>query len=101
MKIKSLFNGENIQTAQSSVRIGLYIHDYKLAIDINENGHSDVNIDYIKKKHTESNRTVTWLVVNLLELILTKKTLISANAVNDMCMHIKQSSNKLANKIKS
>ena len=100
MKIKSLFNGENIQTTQSSVRIGLYLHDYKLAIDINENGHSDVNIDYEKKK-TESNRTVTWLVVNLLELILTKKTLISASAVNDMCMHIKQSSNKLTNKIKS
>ena len=100
MKIKSLFNGENIQTTQSSVRIGLYFHDYKLAIDINENGHSDVNTDY-EKKNTESNRTVTWLIVNLLELILTKKTLISANAVNDMCMHIKQSSNKLTNKIKS
>ena len=55
----------------------------------------------MKKKNTESNRTVTWLIVNLLELILTKKTLISANAVNDMCMHIKQSSNKLTNKIKS
>ena len=51
MKIKSLFNGENIQTTQSSVRIGLYFHDYNLAIDINENGHSDVNTDYEKKKH--------------------------------------------------
>ena len=27
-------------------RIDLYFHDYKLAIQIDENGHSDKNIDY-------------------------------------------------------
>ena len=32
-------------------RIDLYFHDYKLAIEIDENGRSDRNIDYeIKKK---------------------------------------------------
>ena len=29
-----------------SYRIDLYFHDYKLAIEIGENGHSDRNIDY-------------------------------------------------------
>ena len=29
-----------------SYRIDLYFHDYKLAIEIGENGHSDRNIDF-------------------------------------------------------
>ena len=33
-----------------SYRIDLYFHDYKLAIEINENGLSDRNIDYEMKK---------------------------------------------------
>ena len=43
-KITSSFEGENIQSV-SSYRIDLYFHDYKLAIEIDENGHSDRNID--------------------------------------------------------
>ena len=31
-------------------RIDLYFHDYKLAIEIDENGHSDRNIDYEIKR---------------------------------------------------
>ena len=32
-------------------RIDLYFHDYKLTIKVDENGHSDRNIDYeIKRK---------------------------------------------------
>ena len=29
-----------------SYRIDLYFHDYQLALEIYENGHSDRNIDY-------------------------------------------------------
>ena len=43
-KITSSFEGENIQSVLS-YRIDLYFHDYKLAIEIDENGHSDRNID--------------------------------------------------------
>ena len=31
-------------------RIDLYFHDYKLAIEIDENGHSNRNIDYEIKR---------------------------------------------------
>ena len=42
----SSFEGENMLTQcnVSSYRIHLYFHGYKLAIEIDENGHSDRNI---------------------------------------------------------
>ena len=43
-----------------SYRIELYFHDYKLAIEIDENGHRNRNIDYEIKK-TKGSRTRTWL----------------------------------------
>ena len=51
-KIMSLFQGENRQTQYNllSNRIDLYIHDYNLAIDIDENEHSDRNINYEIKR---------------------------------------------------
>ena len=67
-KIMSSFEGENMQTQYNvlSYRIDLYFHDYKLAIEIDENGHSG-GIDYEIKRHSRA--------VNLLELIKLKKTL--------------------------
>ena len=44
-----------------SYRIDLYFHDYKLAIEIDENGRSDKNFDYEKK--TKNNRARAWLKV--------------------------------------
>ena len=60
-RIISPFEGENMQTRYNVLgyRIELFFHDCKLAIEIDENGHSDRNIDYDKK--TKSNRTTTWL----------------------------------------
>ena len=42
------FEGENMQTQCNvlSYRIDLYFHDYNLAIETDENRHSDRNIDY-------------------------------------------------------
>ena len=54
-------------------RIDLYFHDYKLAIEIDKNGHRDRNVD---SKIKREKATVDLLIVDLLELILTKKTLI-------------------------
>ena len=47
-KVKSSFEGESMQTNYSVLdySIDLYFHDYKLAIEIDENGHSDRNIFY-------------------------------------------------------
>lgn len=44
---KSLFEKENMQTQHSVLenRIDLYFYDHKLTIEINENGHSNRNID--------------------------------------------------------
>ena len=40
--------GENMQTQYTKFgyRIDWYLHDYKLAKQIDENGHSDRNVDY-------------------------------------------------------
>ena len=46
--IKDAFEGENMQTQYTvlNYRIDLYFHKYKLAIEVDELGHSDRNIDY-------------------------------------------------------
>ena len=47
----TLSEGEKMQAQHNflSYRIDLYFHGYKLAIEIDENGDSDQNIDYEKK----------------------------------------------------
>ena len=46
-KIINLFEEQNIQTQYNvlSYKIELYLHDYKLTIDIGKKRHSDRNID--------------------------------------------------------
>ena len=46
--IKDAFEGENMQTQFTVLgyRIDLYFHKYKLAIEVDELGHNDRNIDY-------------------------------------------------------
>ena len=50
IKIISSFEGENKQTQYNDYRIDLYFHDYKFAIEIDENRQSDINIDYQIKR---------------------------------------------------
>ena len=47
----SSFEGENMQTQYNVLgyRIDLYFHDYQIAIEIDESGHSDRNIANEKK----------------------------------------------------
>ena len=46
-KIMSSLEGDKMQTQYNVLgyRINLYFHDYKLPIEIDENGHSNRNID--------------------------------------------------------
>ena len=67
-----------------SYRITLYFHGYKLAIETYENGLTK----WKDKKQKNSN-----LVVSLLELILTKKTLITLE--NEILRPIKQPTKKI------
>ena len=64
--------GEDIQTEYGvlNYRIDLYFRKYKLAIEADEFGYSDRNIDY----ETERRKVIkNSLVINLLQLILMKK----------------------------
>ena len=53
-----------METQYSGYRIDLCFHDHKLATEIDENGHSDRNIDFEIKK-TLSNRTRNILLKNI------------------------------------
>ena len=46
--IKNIFEGENIQTHYRVLgyEIDIYFHDYKLAVEIDENNHEDRNINH-------------------------------------------------------
>ena len=68
--IKDAFEGEDMQTQYTAIgyKIDLYFHQYKLAIEVDELGHNDRNIDTKKYKipkntKTKSNRNKTWLCV--------------------------------------
>ena len=73
--IIDVFEGGNMQIQYSVLgyKIDLYFHQYKLAIEVDELGHNNKNIDYEiqRQKSIEKN-----LVLCLLELILMKKILI-------------------------
>ena len=60
-KIRTLFEGENMQTQYSMLgyRIDLYFYDYKLALEIDKNDHDDRDLEYVKKKGKKARKT--WL----------------------------------------
>ena len=73
--IKDGFEGEDMETQYSvlSYWTYLYFHDYKLAIEADELGHNDRNIDHEIQRENKYKKN---LVVSLLELILMNKILI-------------------------
>ena len=66
---KDAFEGEDMQTQYTvlNYRIDLYFHKYKLAIEVDELGHNDRNIDYEIQRQQALERE---LIVYSLELIL-------------------------------
>ena len=80
-----------------SYRIDLYFHDYKLAIEADENGHRNKNIDYeIKRqKAIDQERGCKFIRIDP-----DKEDFDVFRAINEIFRHIKQSSKKtLMNKI--
>ena len=78
--IKDTFEGENIQTQYRVLdyRTDLYFHEYKLAIEVDELGHTNRNVN----NEIESQKTLEKeliIIVYLLELILMKKILTFLN----------------------
>ena len=66
--IKDAFEGEDMQTqyAVMGYRIDLYFYEYKLAIEVDELGHNDKNIDYEiqKQKALEKELNCVFIRIN-------------------------------------
>ena len=67
--VMNAFEGENMQIQYSDLgyKIDLYFHDYKLAIEVDEKGHKDRNIEHeIKRQKTlEKERSSEFIRINL------------------------------------
>ena len=83
-----------------SYRIDLYFHDYKLTIEIDENGHSNRNIDYKIKRQKAINKN---LIASVLELILTKNNLtfseLSMEYLDMLNNQLKNFNNKISTRL--
>ena len=91
--IKDAFEGEDMQTQYSvlSYRIDLYFHKYKLAIDVDELGHADRNINNEIERHKvlEKELNCAFIRINLDE-----KDFNIFKEINKIHRHIKKSSKK-------
>ena len=77
-------------------RIDLYFYDYKLAIEIDENGHSDRNNDCeIKRKRSIEQE----LGCEFIRVDPDKEEFTIFKAINEIFRLIKQSSNKLTKNV--
>ena len=91
--IKDSFEGEDLQTQYTVLgyRIDLYFHKYKFAIEIDELGHNDRNIDYEiqRQKALERELGCVFIRINLdaVDFNIFKE-------INKIHRHIKKSSKK-------
>ena len=92
--IKDAFEGENMQTQYSVLgyKIDLYFHEYKLAIEVDELGHNDRNIDYEiqRQKAIEKELGCVFVRINPDE-----KDFNIFKAINEIYRHIKKSTKKI------
>ena len=90
--IKGSLEGENMKTqySVSGYRMDLYFHDYKVAIEIDENDHSDRNIDYEIKRQKAIEQK---LGCEFIRINPGKDEFDIFKAINEFSRHIKQSSN--------
>ena len=91
--IKDAFEGEDMQTQYSVLgyRIDFYFHKYKLAIEADELGHADRNIDneIEKQKALERELNCVFFRINPDE-----KDFKIFKVINEIYIHIKKSSKK-------
>ena len=90
---KDAFEGEDMQTQYSVLgyRIDLYFHKYKLAIEVDELGHADRNInnEIERQKALERELDCVFIRINPDE-----KDFKILKAINEIYRHIKKSSKK-------
>ena len=75
-----------------SYRIDLYFQDNKLAIETDESGHSDRNIDYKIKRQKAIEQE---LGCKFIRIDPDKKGFVIFRAIKEILRHIKQSTKKL------
>ena len=105
--VMDAFEGENMQTEYSVLgyKIDLYFHDYKLAIEVDEKGHKDRNIDHeIRRQKTIKEE----LGCEFIRIYPDEENSNIFKAINEIHRHIKESikkptkeslMNKLSNKL--
>ena len=93
-KIMSSFEEENMQTQYNVLGywINLYFHDYKLAIENDENGNSDINIDYKIKRQKAIGQELS---CKFIRIDLHKEDFDIFRAINEVFRHTKQPTKKL------
>ena len=91
--IKDTFEGEDMQTQYTVLgyRIDLYFHKYKLAIEVDELGHNDRNIDYEIQRQRALERELNCVFIRInpdaIDFNIFKE-------INKIHRHIKKSSKK-------
>ena len=78
-----------------SYSIDFYFHDYKLAIEIDENGHSDRSIDYEIKRQKVIKQE---LGCKFIRIDPDKEDFDIFRAINEILRHIKQPTKKNSDK---
>ena len=65
--IKDAFEGEDMQTQYTVMgyKIDLYFHEYKLAIEVDELGHNDRNIDYEIQRQQALERELNCVLIRI------------------------------------
>ena len=91
--IKGAFEVEDMQTQYTVIgyRIDLYFHEYKLAIEVDELGHNDRNIDYEIQRQKALERELTCVFIRINP---DEKDFNIFKEINKIHRHIKKSSKK-------
>ena len=91
--IRDVFEGEDMQIHYNVIgyRIDLYFHDYKLAIEIDELGHNDRNLDYEIQRQKALERELKCVFIRIKP---DEKDLNIFKEISKIHRHIKKSSKK-------
>ena len=91
------FEGENMQTQYSVLvsKIDLYFHDYKLAIEVDEKGYKDKNIDHEIKRQKALEKEI---VFELIRVNADEKDFNISNVKNEIFRYINESIKKSTKK---
>ena len=91
------FEGENVLTQYSALgyRIHLYFNDYKLAVEVDEKGHEDRNIDHEIKRQKALEKELS---CEFIRINPDKGNLIIFKAINEIHRYITKSTKTLTKK---